>query len=197
MPVLELVSANFNSLYRDGKIYKVTFDNRMVYVGSTCEDLALRLKWHLSNKNSQVFKHKDKNPEIELIVLAPSFDRKSLEKVENGYISEYAEKHGKLLNVKCNPLKKTKKVEHEVKMENKSQLEERIALLEKNLTIKDDEKIIDFTMMLLLRVKGIKVYQGTKDVQKTKHCKGSIQRERKQSMNLLCTLTEFHLHRRI
>ena len=107
---------------------------------------------------------KDKNPEIELIVLAPSFDRKSLEKVENGYISEYAEKHGnKLLNVKCNPLKKTKKVEYEVKMENKSQLEERIALLEKNLTIKDDGKIIDFTMMLLLRVKGIKVYQGTKD----------------------------------
>lgn len=145
-----------------------------------------------------MFKHKDKNPEIELIVLAPSFDRKSLEKVENGYISEYAEKHGnKLLNVKCNPLKKTKKVEYEVKMENKSQLEERIALLEKNLTIKGNEKRIDFTMMLLLRVKGIKVYQGRKDVQKRKHCKGSIQRERKQSMNLLCTLTEFHLHRRI
>ena len=88
-----------------------------------------------------MFKHKDKNPEIQLIIGAPSNDKKSLERVENGYILEYAEKYGKLmLNIKCNPLKKTKKVDYEVKMETKTQLEERIALLEEKLTIKDDEK---------------------------------------------------------
>ena len=46
----------FNSLYKNGKIYKATFDNEMVYVGSTCEELETRLKWHLSNNKSQVFK---------------------------------------------------------------------------------------------------------------------------------------------
>ena len=59
-PLLELVKSKFNSLYKNGKICKVTFDNRLVYVGSTCEELETRLKWHLSNNKSQVFKHKDK-----------------------------------------------------------------------------------------------------------------------------------------
>ena len=140
-PILELVNAKFNSLYKNGKIYKVSFENENIYVGSTCELLETRLKWHLSNNKSQVFKHKSKKPKIELIVNAPSNDKKSLEKVENGYISEYAEKYGnKLLNVKCNPLKKVKKVEYQVKIETKKQLEERIAKLDNKLKIKDDEK---------------------------------------------------------
>ncbi len=69
-PVLELVNSKFNSLYKYGKIYKVRFDNKMIYVGSTCEELETRLKWHLSNKKSQVFMNKDKNPKIELIIIA-------------------------------------------------------------------------------------------------------------------------------
>ena len=139
-PVLELVNSKFNSLYKNGKIYKVTFDNKMVYVGSTCEELETRFKWHLSNSKSQVFKHKDKNPKLELLIDAPSFDKKSLGKVENGYIEEHAEKYGKLLlNIKSNPLK-TKKVEYKVNIENKRQLEERIAKRENKLSIKDDEK---------------------------------------------------------
>ena len=138
-PILELVNSRFNSLYKNGKIYKVTFDNGMVYIGSTCEELKTRLKWHLSNKKSQVFIHKDKNPKIELIINSPSNDKKSLEKVENGYIQEYAEKYGKLLiNIKSNPNNKTKKIEYNVIIENKKQLEERIAKLENKLTIKDD-----------------------------------------------------------
>lgn len=81
------------------------------------------------------------NPKIELIVNAPSNDRKSLENVENGYIEEYAEKYGKLLlNIKNNPLKKVKKTEYKVNIENKRQLEESITKLENKLTIKDDEK---------------------------------------------------------
>jgi len=140
-PVLELVNSKFNSLYRNGKIYKITFDNRMVYVGSTCEELETRLKWHLSNMKSQVFKNKKHNPKIELIINAPSNDKKSLEKVENGYIQEYAEKYGnELINIRSNPNKKTKKIEYKVTIENKKQLEERIAKLENKLTIKDDMK---------------------------------------------------------
>ena len=33
-----LINARQNSLFKNGKIYKVTFDNEMVYVGSTCND---------------------------------------------------------------------------------------------------------------------------------------------------------------
>ena len=140
-PILELTNAKFNSLYSNGKIYKVTFSDKKVYVGSTCEDLATRLKWHLTNKNSQVYKHKDNTPKIELIINAPSNDKKSLEKVENGYIEQYADKYGKkLLNIKCNPIKKAKKIVYEVKIENEDQLRERIAKLDKKLNIKDDTK---------------------------------------------------------
>jgi len=78
-PVLELVNSKFNSLYKNGKIYIVTFDNEKVYIGSTCEELQARLKWHLSNNKSQVFKNKEHNPKIKLIVNAPSYDKKSLE----------------------------------------------------------------------------------------------------------------------
>ena len=131
-PKLELINTKFNSLYKNGKIYKVTFDNEMVYVGSTCEELETRLKWHLSNNKSQVFKYKNKNPKIELLMNIPSSDKKSLEKVD---------KYGKLLiNIKSNPNNKTKKIEYNVNMENKTQLEERIAKLENKLTIKNDTR---------------------------------------------------------
>ena len=96
MPVLELTNAKFNSLYKEGKIYRVDFDDGTVYVGSTCESLETRLKWRLSSKDSQVFKNRSENPKIELISKAPSFDKKkSLEKTENEHIVEYAKKYGK------------------------------------------------------------------------------------------------------
>ena len=140
-PMLELTNSKFNSLYKNGKIYKVVFDNEKVYIGSTCEELETRLKWHLWNTKSQVFEHKNNNPKIQLIVKAPSYDKKSLEKVENGYINEYADKYGKhLLNIKSNPNLKARKIEHKVNIENKQQLEERIAKLENKLIIKDDAK---------------------------------------------------------
>ena len=119
-PILELVNSKFNSLYKNGKIYQVTFDNGLVYVGSTCEELETRLKWHLSNMKSQVFKNKQHKPKIELIVNAPSNDKKNLEQVENGYIHEYAEKYGnELINIRSNPNKKTKKIEYKATIENK------------------------------------------------------------------------------
>ena len=60
--------------------------------------------------------------------------------MENGYIEEYSEIYGqKVLNIRCNPKRKTKKIEYKVEMENESQLKERIVKFEKKLTIKDDE----------------------------------------------------------
>lgn len=78
---LELMNSQFNSDFLYGKIYKVTFENcDKLYVGSTCDKLEVRLQWHKTNKLSQVFKNRRYNPKIELIVKAPSRDRKTLEK---------------------------------------------------------------------------------------------------------------------
>ena len=137
-PDVELVNVK-NSKYIDGKIYKVTFNDDKIYIGSTCDDLDKRLKSHLTDKNSIVYKNKHNNPEIELLVYAPCYDKKTLEKIENGYIDEYAEKYqNELLNVRCNPKKKQKKIEFEVYIENDKQLRQRIAVLEKNIQIKDN-----------------------------------------------------------
>ena len=106
---MELINAKHNSLFKNGKIYEISFDNDMIYVGSTCEELDTRLKWHKSNKKSQVFKYNKNNPKIKLILNSPCKDGKELEKIETEYILYY-EKYGeRLLNKKCNPLcKKTK-----------------------------------------------------------------------------------------
>ena len=97
----------------------VPFNNGNVCIGSTCEELETRFKWNLSNKNSQVYKHKNKNPKIELIIAAPSSDKNSLKKVEYAYIEEYSQEYGKKpLNVRCNPIKLVKynvKIEDEKK----------------------------------------------------------------------------------
>ena len=169
-PILELINSKFNSLYKNGKIYKVTFDNGFVYIGSTCEELATRLKWHLTNNKSQVFKNKEHNPKIKLIVNAPSHDKRGLEKVENGYIEEYAEKYGKLLiNMKSNPNNKTKKIEYNVNIENKKQLEERIAKLENKLKIKDDIKNKCWLIDSIIDGKDTKRWQDIIKHQKIKH----------------------------
>ena len=139
MPPLELTNAKFNSLYSEGKIYKILVDDK-VYVGSTCEDLETRLSRHLKDRKSQIYKYRKKKPQIELIVKAPTNDKKSLEKIENAYIEDYAVKYGVLLlNVKANPLK-PKKVQFRVQIEKQSQLEERIAKLDDKIKIKDNEK---------------------------------------------------------
>ena len=102
--------------------YIVTFESsEKVYVGSACENLDLRLKWHITNKTSQVYKNRRYIPKIELLVKAPSRDRKTLEKVENEYIHEYATKYGdKLLNIKSNPNLKRKELKLKVSMENET-----------------------------------------------------------------------------
>ena len=94
LPELELINTKHNPLFKNGKIYEVSFDNELIYVGSTREALETRLSWHKTNKKSQVFRYKDHIPEIKLIVNAPCKDKKELEKIETKYIILYPEKYG-------------------------------------------------------------------------------------------------------
>lgn len=73
-PRLELVNSLFNSDYLKGKIYKITLEKcDKVYIGSSCEELETRLKWHVSNNTSQVLGKKRYNPKIELVVKAGNY----------------------------------------------------------------------------------------------------------------------------
>ena len=140
-PDMEIINSRFNSNYRNGKIYKITFDNDNVYVGQTCESLDTRLKWHLSNKTSQVYKLRNNKPVISLITNAPSFDKKSLEIVETKYIHEFSSIYGdKLLNKRMNPIKKRKEIKYFVNLETEEALRERISSLENKIKIIDDDK---------------------------------------------------------
>ena len=79
-PKLELVNSHLNSDFLYGKIYEVTFENSdKIYAGLTCEKLDIRLKWHVTNKTSQVYKNRKYIPKMKLIVKAPTIDRKTLE----------------------------------------------------------------------------------------------------------------------
>ena len=82
-PRLELLNSEFNSIYKNAKIYKIMFDDGRVYIGLTCVELKMWLKCHLSNKKSQVYKNRKKNPKIALVISAPSSDNKLLENTES------------------------------------------------------------------------------------------------------------------
>ena len=141
LPEIELTNAKKDDVFMDGKIYEVKFSNGKIYVGSTCENLETRLKWHLSNSKSQVYKFSKFKPKINLIVNAPSFDKKKLEEIECKWIEWYANKYtDNLLNEKYNPSKKKqrKKLEHEVVIENHKQLQARVEQLEGKIKIKDN-----------------------------------------------------------
>ena len=140
-PSIEIINSRFNSIYKNGKIYKITFDNDNVYVGQTCESLETRLKWHLSNKNSQIYKFRKNKPVISLITNAPSFDKKTLEMVESKYIHEFSSIYGdKLLNKRMNPIKKRKDIKYSVNLETEKELRERISSLKNKIKIIDDVK---------------------------------------------------------
>ena len=143
-PTEEISVSNHDSLYNNGKIYKITFSNGKVYVGSTCLTLDERLKSHLSDTKSQVYKYSKYKPKIELIVKAPTFDKKKLEEIECKWIERYAVDYGKqLLNKRGNPSKKKQrtKLEHEVVMESDKQLIARVEQLEGKIVIKDNPDI--------------------------------------------------------
>lgn len=77
-----------------------------------------------------MYKNRKYIPKIKLTVKAPTKERKTLEKVENEWIHEYATKYGdKLLNIKSNPNLKSKDVKFKVSMENETQFRERLTKL--------------------------------------------------------------------
>lgn len=80
-PYLGLVNSRWNSLYKNGKIYKVEVGEK-IYIGSTCEDLETRLSWHLSNPKSAVYKYRKNKPQIHLLENAPSCDKNPLKRLK-------------------------------------------------------------------------------------------------------------------
>ena len=98
---------------------------------------------------------------------APSFDKKKLEKVEEGYIIEYAEKYGnKLINIRSNPNKTKKEINYKEIMESKTQLEERIAMLGNKLKTKDAVKNGPFSFDA--KVEGKRIHTEARNVRCSK-----------------------------
>ena len=125
--------------YQKGKIYKIQFEDGSIYIGSTIKTLETRLKEHLSDTKSIVYKNKDKNPKIELVIDSPCKNKHKLEKIEKKHINKYAKNHGeKVLNKRNNKENKEKpEIKYSFKIKKGDELMKRI---DKMLTIKNDEK---------------------------------------------------------
>jgi len=86
------------------------------------ETLETRLKWHLTDSRSQVFKHKNNNPKINLIVNVHQEIKRVLRRLKmNIFVCMLKRMVTTWKNVKSNPIK-VKQVKFEVKMENETQL---------------------------------------------------------------------------
>ena len=153
-----ILNSYFNADYQNGKIYHVTFEkNDKHYVGSTTRILEDRLDEHKLNPKSAIYKYRDDNPIIELICECPCKDKKTLERVENGYINEYKQKYGdQLLNIKGIKKVKTIKNDFKVEMENQKQLEERLEKLGVKFQIKDNT-IKDY-LVTDTKINGKRIY---------------------------------------
>ena len=141
----EIAKSPVDPKYNRGKIYKVVFSNGEIYVGSTILELDERMKLHLADKKSIVYKKKLLRPKIELIVKAPCFDKKTLESIEMKWIEWLAQDYGKdLVNVRGNASRKRvkrKTVVHEASIETDKQLIERVEQLEGKIVIRDNLEI--------------------------------------------------------
>ena len=86
------------------------------------------MKEHLSDKKSIVYRNKDKNPTISLIIDCPCENKHKLELVEKKYINQYAKKYEAKVFIKCrNEENKEKpKIEYSFKIEKEDELLERI-----------------------------------------------------------------------
>ena len=65
------VQSTGNTEYQNGKIYKIEFDDESIYIGSTIKTIKMRRKEHLSDTKSIVYKNKDKNSKISLLIDCP------------------------------------------------------------------------------------------------------------------------------
>ena len=144
--------------YQNGKIYKIQFDDESIYIGSTINTLETRLKGHLSDIKSIVYKSKDKNPKILLLIDSPCENKHKLEKVEKKYINQYAKKYGaKVLNKRGNEeIKEKPEIKYTFKIEKEEELKKRI---EKMVAIKNDEKNQKLEIQFRARDKTVKVFK--------------------------------------
>ena len=122
--------------YQNGKIYKTEFDDGSIYIGSTIKILDNRMKEHLSDKKSIVYRNKDKYPTTSSIIDCPCENKHKLELVEKKYINQYAKKYGaEVLNKRGNEEnKENPEIKYSFKIKKGDELLERI---EKMVAIKN------------------------------------------------------------
>ena len=125
--------------YQKGKIYKIEFDDGSIYIGSTIKTPDNRMKQHLSDKKSIVYRNKDKNPKISLIIDCPCENKHKLESVEKKYINQYAQKCGtKILNKRGNDeIKDKPEIKYSFEIEKEDEMLKRTG---KMVAIKNVEK---------------------------------------------------------
>ena len=74
--------------YQIGKIYNIEFDDGSKYISSTIKTREKRLKEHKSDTKSIVYRNKDKNQKISLVIDCPFKNEHKLEKIEKKHINE-------------------------------------------------------------------------------------------------------------
>ena len=165
---LELLNNHFNSGYHNNQIHEILFEQcDNLYIGSTCQELEARLQNHVTDKRSAVYMYRNNEPKISLIERVPSKDRKSLEKVENEYIHEYATEYGdRPLNKKSVPQKDKKEIQFKAQIENETQLREKLAKLG-----------------VTLRIKQFLYYRGPVDGKEYKSIAAYKQRSKEEAMS--------------
>ncbi|CAB4003980.1 Hypothetical predicted protein, partial [Paramuricea clavata] len=157
----ELVNAKQNSVFKEGKIYKIIFEKGgLVYVGSTCNKLETRLKGHLSGKSSPLFANACNRPLIKLIVSCPCNSQKELEKVDDSYIDEYSRKFGERLINKSESPRRRRKVVHGVYIEKGNEIKLRF-WLERKIKIKEEPGM--FVIDTVIKGKSVKTKNRFKD----------------------------------
>ena len=97
------------------------------------------MKEHLSDKKSNVYRNKDKNPKISLVIDCPCENKHKLGSIEKKYINQYAKKYGtKVLNKRGNDENKEKpEIKYNFNIEKEDELLKRIG---KMVVIKNIEK---------------------------------------------------------
>lgn len=92
---------DFKGKFDKGKIYKISIEGGLRYIGSTTGTLEKRLEQHFANAGSAVFPYAKKKNKIELLSNYPCSSLRQLEAFEKINIMKYVEKYGeKCLNKK-------------------------------------------------------------------------------------------------
>ena len=138
---METINSYFND-YHNGQIYAITFQhNDKIYVGGSIRNLQDRLKEHMTDSKSPIYKYRNDNPTIRSIMLAPCKDRTEFNKVEAEYIISYSEKYGSRTLNKQHAKKENEEIkyQHQAYIESENELKERLhQKFGDKLKIKDD-----------------------------------------------------------